>query len=321
MRPPGTGPPNQFKNSSNRSRGHNAAETAAAAAIDKENITTIDYHHLGASNQVQTDLEMPSKTLLAFYYERLLAKGRSTDISDEMLHTWRLAGHNQDSILNMIKKNRTPNRTRLRLELVKELSKASVASFPISVHIGELLDETVNYFMPEDRVKIMESKIPKIVEHGIIQSQSSSGNTSAAPETDMRNVSNQQSYDKLTKLSNMLDLYIGPPGSSSYILIYERIESMDNLRKYFVQRMTQWRAHFNISDDYVEEAAKISIKLLAVTNFSNSIMRKHLMSYGSASLGKLISTKTSLYQAHFPPGISAKFIITLVLDYLEEFRE
>ena len=307
---------------------------------------------------------MPSKTLLAFYYERLLAKGRPTDLSDEMVHTWRLAGHNQASIFNMIKKNRTRNRIQLRLELVKELqTKASAASLPISVHIGELLDETVDYFMPEDRVKIMESKIQKIVEHGI-QSQSSSktsapetdvrnvsnqqsfdklsklliqscSKTSAPetdmrnvsnqqsyePETDMRNVSNQQSYDKLSKLSKMLDLYIGPPGSSSFVLIYERIDSMDNLKNYFVQRMTLLRAHFSISDDYVEEVAKISIKLLAVTNFSNSIMRRHLASYGSVSLGKLISSKTQLYQAHFPPGISAKFIITLVLDYLEEFRE
>ena len=318
IRPPGTGAPNQFKNSSNRSRGHNAAESAAAAAIDKENITTIDYHHLGASNQVQTDVEMPSKTLLAFYYERLLAKGRPTDLSDEMVHTWRLAGHNQASIFNMIKKNHTRNRIQLRLELVKELAKASAASLPISVHIGELLDETVDYFMPEDRVKIMESKIQKIVEHGI-QSQSSS-KTSAA-EMDMRNVSNQQSYDKLSELSKMLDLYIGPPGSSSFVLIYERIDSMVNLKNYFVQRMTLLRAHFSISDDYVEEVAKISIKLLAVTNFSSSIMRRHLASYGSASLGELISSKTKLYQAHFPPGISAKFIITLVLDYLEEFRE
>ena len=266
---------------------------------------------MGASNQVQTDVEMPSKTLLAFYYERLLAKGRPTDLSDEMVHTWRLAGHNQASIFNMIKKNHTRNRIQLRLELVKELAKASAASLPISVHIGELLDETVDYFMPEDRVKIMESKIQKIVEHGI-QSQ---------PETDVRNVSNQQSYDKLSKLSKMLDLYIGPPASSSFVLIYERIDSMVNLKNYFVQRMTLLRAHFSISDDYVEEVAKISIKLLAVTNFSNSIMRRHLASYGSASLGKLISSKTQLYQAHFPPGISAKFIITLVLDYLEEFRE
>ena len=318
IRPPGTGAPNQFKKLSNRSRGHNAAESAAAAAIDKENITTIDYHHLGASNQVQTDLEMPSKTMLAFYYDRLLAKGRSTDLSDEMVHTWRLAGHNQATIFDMIKKNRTPNRTRLRLELVKELGKASVASLPISVNISELLDETVDYFMPEDRVKIMESKIQRIVEHGI-QSQSSS-KTSAA-EMDMRNVSNQQSYDKLSELSKMLDLYIGPPGSSSFVLIYERIDSMDKLRSYFIQRMTLLTAHFSISEDYVEKAAKISIKLLAVTNFSSSIMRRHLASYGSASLGELISSKTKLYQAHFPPGISAKFIITLVLDYLEEFRE
>lgn len=261
--------------------------------------------------------------MLSFYYDRLLAKGRSTDLSEEMVHTWRLAGHNQATIFDMIKKNRTPNRTQLRLELVKELGKASVASLPISVNVSELLNETVDYFMPEDRVKIMESKIQKIVEHGI-QSQNSNPTqiqSSAAAETDMRNVSNQQSYEKLNKLSNMLDLYIGPPGSSSSILIYERIDSMDNLRIFFVQRMTLLTSQFNISDDYVEKTAKIIIKLLAVTNFSSSIMRRHLASYGSASLGTLIRDKTRLYAAHFPPGISANFIIPLVVDYLEEFRE
>ena len=259
--------------------------------------------------------------MLAFYYDRLSAKGRPTDLSDEMVHTWRLAGHNQASIFNLIKKNRIQNRTRLRLELVKELGKASVASLPISVNISELLDETVDYFMPEDRVKIMESKIQKIVEHGIIQSQSSSKTSAAAPETDMRNVSNQQSYDKLSKLSNMLDLYIGPPGSSSFVLIYERIDSMESLRSYIVQRYTLLTSQYNISVDYVEQTTKIIIKLLAVTNFSSSILRRHLASYGSASLGELISSKTKLYQGHFPTGISAKFISLLVGDYLEEFRE
>merc|ERR1719491_1550361 len=164
----------------------------------------------------------------------------------------------------------------------------------------------------------MESKIQKIVEHGIIQSQSSSKISAAAAETDMRY---EQSYDKLSKLSNMLDLYIGPPGSSSFLLIYERIDSMESLRSYIVRRYTLLTSKFNISEDYVEQTTKIIIKLLAVTNFSSSIMRRHLASYGSASLGELIGSKTKLYAALFPPGISAKFIISLVVDYLEEFRE
>ena len=306
-------PANQLKkNSSNRKSGggHVAAEMANAAAIDKENVTSIDYHHLASASNIADEYQKPTKTMLSFFYDRLLEKRKSPQLSEEMIHTWRLAGHNQHTIFEMMKKNRPPNRTQLRLMLVKELAKASAASLPISVNISELLDETVHYFMPEDRVNIMDSKISV--------KPSSSNQTS---ETEMRNVSNQQSFDKLNKLSSMLDLALGPPGSQERALMYDNMASMNPLSNYIFHRMKKLAAQFAISDEYIEQTATIIIKLMAVTNFNLMIMKRHLASYGSVSLAALISAKTKLYQAHFPPGISAKFIITFVLDFLQEHCE
>ena len=256
--------------------------------------------------------EKPAKTMLSFFYDRLIEKRKSPHLSEEMVHTWRLGGHNQHTIFEMMRKTRPSNKTQLRLMLVKELSKASAASLPISVNISELLDETVQYYMPEDRVKIVDSKI---------SSKTTTPSKNQTSETEMRTVSNQQSFDKLNKLSGMLDLSLGPPGSQERVVMYDNMESMNPLREYIIQRMKKLAAQFSISQKYIEQTASIIVKLMAVSSFSLVIMRRHLASYGSVSLAALISAKTKLYQAHFPPGISAKFIITFVLDFLQEYCE
>ena len=296
---------NQYKNSSNRGGGLHQ---------NPENVISIDYHHLGQGNgsgsNVQKDpkndaaaVQRPNKTMLAFFCDRLLAKKKPVNLSDEMIHTWRLAGHNQSSIFNFIEKKMPPNRDTFRLMLMKELEKVPPASIPISVYISELLDFTVDYFMPEDRVKVTDFKLT-----------SSKTTTMPMPMPDI-----SEHNQTLNKLSRMIDLHVGVPGSDQYKSFEERMLTMEPLQNFIVTRMKPLAPQFAIGDGYIEQTARIIIKLLAVSSFSMIIMRKHVMRNSLVSLGQLICQKTKLYEAHFPPGINPKFIISFVMDYLAEF--
>ena len=69
---------------------------------------------------------------------------------------------------------------------------------------------------------------------------------------------------------------------------------------------------------YIQKTSTVIIKVLAVGKFTLYSMRRHLSSYGNVSLSEFIGGKISTYETHFPKGITTNFIVSLVLDYLEE---
>ena len=262
------------------------------------NTVSIDYHHLESSNK---ELGRPSRTMLGFFCERLLAKGKTVSLSDDMIHTWRLAGHNEETLFGMIKKNRLSSRTQLRLYLLQELSKVPAASLPVSVEMSELLDNTVDYFIPENNEKANEA--PKV-----------------QPKSRLNDVPNidHQALEKLKKLSAMMDLQAGSPGSQDRKRFDNHAEGMDPLRAFIVEKMDALAPKFSISKTYVEQMSRTIIKVLAGSGFSLDAMKRHIFANGAMSLGELMTSKIRLYETHLPRGVSAKFIISLVLDYLEE---
>lgn len=243
----------------------------------------------------------PTESMLTFFGQKLTATGKPFSQSTEFVHTWRLANHSEESLFSLIKRNQPDNQTQLRLMLVKELAKASAASLPVNVKISELLDFTVEYFMPEDRVNIMDAKI-----------KSNPSTTQTAP------VINEKTYEKLNKLSNMLDMEAGAPFSPDRQVFDHRMKTMEPLRAFIEERMKRLASRFSISEDYIIQMALTIVKVLATKGFSLDIMKKHVMIYGYTSLGELINAKSRTYETHFPPGISPKFIVTFVLDYLED---
>lgn len=273
-----------------------------AAPQPPRNVVTFDYHHLATSNNI-TNVNAEKPSMIRFFSQRLSEKGKPVSLCDEMIHTWRLSGYNQDSLLDFVGKNRPPNRTQLRLMLVKELAKVPAASLPISVNISELLDVTVDYLMPEDNVNFMEGKL-----------------ASKTKDMTIPNVPQMtdQTMERLQKLASMIDLQVGCPGSDERNAFDSRLQSMEPVRLFIKDRMSKLARQFKITSEYVEKTASTIVKLLASCGFASLIMRRHLAAYGPVSLGELISTKIRLYEPHFPPGINAKFIITFVLDFLEE---
>jgi hypothetical protein len=305
----------------------------AAAAGTSSGGLSIDYHHLEAKGS--TDIQPPPRpmaSMLGFFCERLLTQGRSLVLGDEMLHTWRLAGHNDDTLYDLIRRQRPPTRTQLRLILVKELANAAAGSIPLSVQISELLDETVDYFMPTDRVNLIEGKLTKTLTNLVPPPrQHSSLGLASSSAVSMRlepihaknveqNVNTSQSVDKLRRLATMVDLQVGAPGSEERQSFEGRMDNLEPLRVYIVEKMRLVANQFSISESYVQTSASAIGKVLAGSGFSLYIMRRHLSSYGSASLAELVTTKIRFYEPHFPAGVNSKYIVTFILDYLEDNR-
>ena len=278
--------------------------------------TSNDYHHLGSEEPAQF-FPRPGGSLLVHLRENLLAQGRARVLGDEMMHTWRLAGHNEDTLYELLRRQKPMNKTQLRLILVKELANASAGSIPLSVQISELLDKTVDYYMPNDRMNLVERGKLTMTQTAPVQSQGYVPMPTRAP---LSKGVVDSSLEKLSKLSAMIDLKVGPPDSDDRKSFESRVDNLEPLRVFMLEKMRNVAKEFSISESYVQKAASTIVKVLAGSNFSLYIMRRHLTSYGAASLAELVSGKVRLYEPHFPTGINCKYIVTFILDYLEEFR-
>ena len=298
--------------------------------VDK---VSIDYHHLKDSNEVSEVFSKPKGSLLGFISEKILAKSQPLTKADEMMHTWRLAGHNEESLMNKIKVWHPPNRTKLRIHLMDELNKANPASMSLNIKLSELLDLTVDFFMPTDRINLLEGRLTnasrefeRMLETSQQMASSSIKNTSSSTSafrqdhSDHQSQKMEQSLKKLNQLSSMLDLQIGPPNSEDRRSYEVRINSFNPLRDYIMERMRKDAGKFGITEAYIQKSSQAIVKVLAAAKFSIPLMRHHLSSYGIKSLADLISSKISMYEPNFPGGISSNYIVRLTLDYIEEFH-
>ena len=249
-----------------------------------------------------------------------------------------LAGHTEGSLFNFIKSSRPPNKTQLRLLLIKELAKANAKSIPLNVQISELLNETINYFMPQDRINLLEAKLSATTTAGTTSSASRASLPIREPSrTTNSNPDLDKSMDKLKKLSTIIDLQVGPPNTPERNAFDGRLENLERLKVFITKKMRNVASNYGVTDGmsihfqngflkiifaffsaYIQKTSTVIIKVLAVGKFTLYSMRRHLSSYGNVSLSEFIGGKISTYETHFPKGITTNFIVSLVLDYLEE---
>lgn len=220
-------------------------------------------------------------------------------IVDEMVHTWRLARHNEESLGNLIRAYKPSNSTQLRMILLNELVKIPSNSLPVSIEISDLVDITVDY-LNQDQVK----------------------NPSQAPQKSlpMAGSSAAEHSRKLSDLSRMIDLNVGPPGSDEFVTFKQRLEDMEGLKRFILERTSKVATQFSVGQDYLQEMARLIVKMLASNGFSTAIFKRHIVAYGSTSLEELIKSKIKLYNPHLPPGFDAKFIVSFVSDFADDYR-
>ena len=147
-----------------KSRGTNPRSSTFAQQQQLKNKVCIDYHHLKDPNEVLVSeasfFSKPKGSLLGFVSEKMLAKSQPLTKADDMMHTWRLAGHNEESLMNKIREWHPPTRTKLKIHLIDEMERnANSASMPLNISLSELLDLTVDFFMPNDRINLLEGRL------------------------------------------------------------------------------------------------------------------------------------------------------------------
>ena len=249
-----------------------------------------------------------------------------------------MAGHTEGSLFNFIKSSRPPNKTQLRLLLIKELAKANAKSIPLNVQISELLNETINYFMPQDRINLLEAKLSATNTAGSTSSASRASLPTREPSrTTNSNPDLDKSMDKLKKLSTIIDLQVGPPNTPERNAFDGRLENLERLKVFITKKMRNVASNYGVTEGmfihfqngflkiifaffsaYIQKTSTVITEVLAVGKFTLYSMRRHLSSYGNVSLSEFIGGKISTYETHFPKGITTNFMVSLVLDYLEE---
>ena len=179
------------------------------------------------------------------------------------IFSFSLAGHTEGSLFNFIKSSRPPNKTQLRLLLIKELAKANAKSIPLNVQISELLNETINYFMPQDRINLLEAKLSATNKAGSTSTSSraslpiieSSRTTNSNPDLD-------KSMDKLKKLSTIIDLQVGPPNTPERNAFDGRLENLEPLMVFITKKMRNVASNYGVTEGmYVHSFSKWVFKI------------------------------------------------------------
>ncbi len=91
----------------------------------------------------------PVGTLFDHFSRRLSAQGREPGLADQMVLTWRMAGHTEETLWALFCRETPSTASEWRLALLKELSHMQAAQIPAAVRISDLMDETVAFHMPD----------------------------------------------------------------------------------------------------------------------------------------------------------------------------
>ena len=174
------------------------------------------------------------------------------------IFSFSLAGHTEGSLFNFIKSSRPPNKTQLRLLLIKELAKANAKSIPLNVQISELLNETINYFMPQDRINLLEAKLSATNTAGSTSSASRASLPTGEPSrTTNSNPDLDKSMDKLKKLSTIIDLQVGPPNTPERNAFDGRLENLEPLMVFITKKMRNVASNYGVTEGmYVHSFSK-----------------------------------------------------------------
>ena len=263
---------------------------------------SIDYGH--GPNRVQ--LPKPNKSMLGHFCEKMAAKGKTVQIAEEMVSTWLIARHNEDSLYQLINVNPPGTQAKLRLILVKVLQENAPANMiPLSVNVSELLDETVNYFMPENAAPVAAPVVPR-------------GPPPPTPNSGLQGINvaleKVKSMENLKKLDSMINVSIKEDPDA----FDGRLQSLAPLQTFISNKMRAMSSQYGVSESYVDNVSTTIPKLLAHLDMCLFDMKRIYSLYGLEPLAESMTEKLSQYAAHFPTGVTVNYIVSIVSDFLTE---
>lgn len=263
-----------------------------------------------------------TKSMLMYFSEKLLSRGNaSSSRADEMVLTWRLCGHTDETLCEIVDRQRPTSQVQLRLILVKELSKVDAGNIPMSVNVSELLDETVNYLLPPKNdfgggatsLSFSTTAPPVGSFEQIPQIASFSSGRSVPNRGEMSNIQSAlnsvHSLERFKQLENRI--YQGNEYDG-------RLESMVLLRGYIAKKMLLMKDMFGISEAYISVVSATIPKLLAHVGLDQFTLLRTFGSYGQHFLEDMLKEKLNAYANDLPSGLKVNYIISTVCDYLKD---
>jgi len=255
---------------------------------EEKNVISIDYNHASSSpSKPEVQPVLTSKPLMIHFYETLLARGRNPELAQQMMLYWRLADHNEASLKNLFLQNSSCSRDSLRLILVNELANAPSKCRPMDVTASDLLDATVDYFMP-----------------------TSVGDVDIIAE----------SYTRQSSLGPKFSLPLGLEGLSSSGSGFEgRLKSLQPLKEFIAGKMRSLSGIVQVQESYIAEVSTSITEMLAQVELCLFTLRRHFTTFGKESLSTLIEDRMSMSTTTLPERVSSAYVVAIVTDFLSDY--
>jgi hypothetical protein len=263
-------------------------------AAEEKKIISIDYNHLrnvsGSHNYPEkqpTTTTISSKPLMIHFYEKLIARGRNPELANQMMLYWRLAEHNEESLRTLFFRHSPCTRDTLRLILVSELANAPSMCRPMDVSASDLLDATIDYFMP----------------------------------TATDNEDNIVASTPLTASSMPLKFWQSNKGPENVADdgFEGRLKSLRPLQEFIANKMRSLSGIVQVQESYITELSTSIATLLAQVGLCLFTLRRDFTTFGKESLSATIEQKMSTSTVKLPERVSSAYIVAVVADFLTDY--
>lgn len=278
-------------------------------------------------------------SLLEHFVLKLRGRGVSgTDVAflaEEMMTTWRNAGHGEESLRTLLLPDgdghspAAASASALRLTLVGALDRLQGAQIPLSVSIGRLLDDTVDYFTLLQRVPSPAS--PNLDMFAAATGHQPPRNPCSPrppiPPPAMSLVgfpAPSPSLDFISSLDRFRQLVAGLRGVANREMHHGRGEfdrrtrSLEVMRAFLAGRMLSLfkDAAFGIADEYISEIASGLQALLAHVGLDEFTLKRMFNAYGRDAVGGVFWDKLRVYSESMPEGVSITFVVETMCNFL-----
>jgi hypothetical protein len=268
--------------------------------------------------------QMPDNlTLAAHFCHRMTERGRSAEIGGDMMLTWRLVGHSESTLRELcrLKDPETPNQ--LRILLMRELFNAK--NIPNTVNVSEVVDETVEYFMP------YESDLKKpVAGKGSVQKTTKFEAPKKQPTLEDKTMeflrqlqSKNQADEKKKKKPSASVTKQAPLDEDAKRYSYvERIASLYNFQRFLLDRLRSIPEMAAVSDERKNRTVEDILRVLAEVGVHQESLSNIHAKFGDPAvkemLGGKLAFKESDGRSGFPFGITPRLIGSWACEFMRQ---
>jgi hypothetical protein len=229
-----------------------------------------------------------------YFCEKQVLRGKSNVEGEEMLLTWRMSGHDEDSLRAIFARENPNSPAHLRLAFVKALSNVSGSQIPLSVSVGQLLDDTVDYFMP----------------------------TTAAAATATHAVAGTVQLEAVMERLRRLDFSIAQMESRDVQGgekdFDAQLRSLQPVRMHVANRLRCMAGAWNLTEQFIVQVAGSVQKVLAQARLCLFTLRKMYATMRPDSVYAFTRERLSPFASAVTSAIFVDFIASSVCDFLKD---